>query len=204
MIYDGDKVKQWAGDSQWRAWRADLARFKKHGYSGWGSEGFWALTIYRVQRGLGKRHPRPAWLPVRAIMAVVKKLFTTFTHISLCHEAEIGPGLLIPHVGLLQLRHDAIVGADCAIHHVCTFAADGRPGRPIIGDHVVIGCHTCLVGPVHIGDGAVIAAGAVVMSDVPAGMLAIGSPAKVFPRLGTMCKQPGQEQVMVLGSGHGQ
>ena len=85
MIYDGDTVKQWAGDSQWRCWRADLARFHKHGYSGWGSEGFWALTIYRLQRGLGKRRPRLLWLPARVLAAVVKKLLTTVTHINLCH-----------------------------------------------------------------------------------------------------------------------
>ena len=48
MKYDRDTVKEWAGDSQWRAIRADYQRFREHGYSGWGSEGFWALAIYHA------------------------------------------------------------------------------------------------------------------------------------------------------------
>ena len=79
--FDGDKVKEWAGDSQFRAWRADLARFKKHGYSGWGSEGFWALTIYRLQRATRNRSSRITWLPVRILLSIFKKILTTITHI---------------------------------------------------------------------------------------------------------------------------
>lgn len=172
--YDGDKVKGWAGDSQWRAWRADLARFKKHGYSGWGSEGFWALTIYRIQRGLMKRRPRIVWLPLRLGMAALRKPFTTLTHISLNPNAVIGPGLLIPHVGLLRVHPEAVIGADCAIHHVCTIGAGSRPGAPRIGDHVMIGCHTCILGPVEIGSKARIGAGAVIVKDVPEGASAMG------------------------------
>ena len=41
MKYDGDTIKQWAGDSQWRCWCADLSRFRAQGYSGYFSEGFW-------------------------------------------------------------------------------------------------------------------------------------------------------------------
>ncbi len=179
--YDGNKVKEWAGNSQWRAWRADLARFKKHGYSGWGSEGFWALTIYRIQRWLRTRKPAAIWLPIKIPVAFLKKLFTTFTHINLCSEAEIGPGMLIPHVGPIQVFPWAKIGADCAIHQVCTIGAGSRPGGPTIGDHVMIGCHTCILGPVTVGVGAKIGAGAVVVTDIPAGATAVGVPAKALP-----------------------
>ena len=107
--YDGDQVKEWAGDSQFRAWRADLSRFKKHGYSGWGSEGFWALTIYRLQRCVDQRSPRIVWLPVRMLLGLFKKFFTLITHINLCKEAEIGPGMLIPHVGPIQVFPWALI-----------------------------------------------------------------------------------------------
>jgi serine O-acetyltransferase len=178
MQYDRATVKEWAGDSAWRAWRADLARFRAHGYSGWGSEGFWALTIYRLQ-GAGERaEPRAAWrLPVIALK-VVKKLFTLVTHINLHHTASIGPGMLIPHVGPIQVFPGATIGADCAIHHVCTVGSGSAPGAPVIGDHVMMGCHSCVLGPVTVGDYAVIGAGAVVVDDVPAGATAVGVPAK--------------------------
>lgn len=178
--YDGSLVKVWAGTSQWRAWRADMARFKAHGYSGWGSEGFWALSIYRLQRGLRQRRPRLLWLPARSIAAVVKKLFTCVTHINLHPDAVIGPGLLIPHLGPIQVFPWATIGADCAIHHVCTIGAGSRPGGPVIGDHVMIGCHTCILGPVKVGDGAKIGAGAVVVKDVPAWATVVGVAAAVM------------------------
>jgi serine O-acetyltransferase len=178
--YDGDKVKEWAGDSQWRAWRADLARFKKNGYSGWGSEGFWALTIYRLQRWLRTKKPKLLWLPLRVPVAIAKKLMTTITHINLCSESEIGPGLIIPHVGPIQVFPWAKIGADCAIHQVCTIGAGSKPGGPVIGDHVMIGCHSCILGPVNIGDRAKIGAGAVVVTDIPADATAIGVPANAI------------------------
>jgi serine acetyltransferase len=178
MKYDGSEIKEWVGSSQWRAWRADLARFRAHGYSGWGSEGFWALTIYRAQRGVMERRWKQLWLPMRVVLAIVKKLVTIATHINLDCHAEIGPGMLIPHVGPIQVYPWAKIGADCAIHQVCTIGAGSRPGGPVIGDHVYIGCHACVLGPVYVGDGAKIGAGAVVVGDVPAGATAVGVPAK--------------------------
>jgi serine O-acetyltransferase len=178
MRYDGETVKEWAGDSEWRAWRADLARFKAHGYSGWGSEGFWALTIYRLQRTAEHAEPRAAWKPVALGLKVVKKMLTLVTHINLHHTASIGPGMLIPHVGPIQVFPGAVIGADCAIHHVCTVGSGSAPGAPVIGDHVMMGCHSCVLGPVHVGDHAAIGAGAVVVDDIPAGATAVGVPAR--------------------------
>jgi serine O-acetyltransferase len=196
MDYDGTIIKAWAGDSQWRAWRADLARFKAHGYSGWGSEGFWALTIYRAQRGLRARRPRVLWLPVRVIMSVAKKLVTVVTHINLDQGASIGPGLLIPHVGPIQVFPWATIGADCAIHQVTTIGAGAKPGGPVIGDHVYLGAHVCVLGPVTVGDGAKIGAGAVVVTDIPSGASAVGVPARVVWRASP-------EAVPAIEVGHG-
>jgi serine O-acetyltransferase len=180
MRYDGDTVKQWAGDSQWRAWRADLARYRMSGFSAWGSEGFWAITIYRLQRSLLLAKPRVVWMPARVAAAIIKKIVTLLTHINLDAGAKIGPGLLILHVGPIQVVAGAEIGANCALHHVCTVGAGSRPGSPLIGDHVMMGCHSCVLGPVRIGDGVLIAAGAVVIEDVPAWTAVGGVPAKVI------------------------
>lgn len=180
MVYDGDTVKEWAGGSQWRAWRADLARFRKNGYSGWFSEGFWALTIYRLQRGTNALKPRALFFPARLALSAAKKFFTLVTHINLHPNAKIGPGLIIPHVGPIQVFPWATIGADCAIHQVCTIGAGSKPGGPVIGDHVMIGCHTCILGPVSVGDRVRIGAGAVVVTDIPANCTAVGVPAKAI------------------------
>ena len=48
-----------------------------------------------------------------------------------------------------------------------------------IGEHVWIGTRAMILKGVKIGDGAVIAAGAIVTKDVPAGSIVAGVPAKV-------------------------
>jgi serine O-acetyltransferase len=44
---------------------------------------------------------------------------------------------------------------------------------------VLVGAGATILGPVTIGDGAKVAAMSVVLTDVPAGALAVGIPAKV-------------------------
>jgi serine O-acetyltransferase len=181
MKYDRTTVKAWCGNSQWRALRADLARFQSQGYTGWGSEGFWALTVYRGQRALkGARHK---WIlaPVRVILLVLAKILSVITHIGIDEEAQIGPGLLIPHSGPIRVHGRSKIGADCCLSHVCTIGAGPTPGGAVIGDHVWIGCHSSIIGAVTIGDGATIAANSLVISNVPAGATAIGVPARIIP-----------------------
>jgi serine O-acetyltransferase len=179
--YDGATVKEWAGNSQWRAIRADMARFRIQGYSGWGSEGFWALALYRLQKVVRECRPRWLWVPARVGLSVVRKLFTMVTHIDLDPGAEIGPGLLIPHVGPIRVHGTTKIGADCSLYHSCTIGAGPRPGGAMIGDHVFISCNSSIIGAVTIGDSAVIAANTLVIDDVPAGTTAIGVPARILP-----------------------
>jgi serine O-acetyltransferase len=89
-------------------------------------------------------------------------------------DAEIGPGLITPHGGPIRVHGATKIGADCALHHMCTIGAGPRPGGAMIGDHVFIGCHSSIIDNVTVGDGAMIAANSPVISDVPAGFTAIG------------------------------
>jgi serine O-acetyltransferase len=181
MKYDRDTVSQWAGDSQWRACRADLSRCRMQGYTGWGSEGFWALAIYRLQKVVQRCHPRWLWAPARLTLRVVKKLLSIVTLIDLHPDAEIGAGMIIRHGGPVRVHAETKIGADCAIHGGCTIGAGPRPGGAVIGDHVFIGCQASIIGAVTIGNDATVAANSLVISDVPAGCTAIGVPAKLLP-----------------------
>ncbi|MPW36244.1 acyltransferase [Vibrio sp. B1Z05] len=51
-----------------------------------------------------------------------------------------------------------------------------------IGDNVWVGCKVIILGGVKIGEGVVIQAGSVVVSDIPALSIAGGHPAKVFSK----------------------
>jgi bifunctional UDP-N-acetylglucosamine pyrophosphorylase/glucosamine-1-phosphate N-acetyltransferase len=76
---------------------------------------------------------------------------------------------------------DADVGEDVNIGAgTITANYDGaRKHRTAIGDGAFIGSDTMLVAPVRIGRGARTGAGSVVTKDVPDGMIAIGSPARI-------------------------
>ncbi len=181
MDYDRDKVKDWAGDSQLRAFRADLARFRASGYSGWGSEGFWALAIFRLQKSVGTM--RPVWLRVLLALPLrlLRKFFVLLTGVDIHPSCSIGPGCLIPHGAQIRIIANTRIGADCSIGHLTTIGAGTVLEPATIGDHAHIACHVCILGPVRIGSGATIAASTLVIADVPGSHTAIGVPARILP-----------------------
>src|SRR5690349_20914154 len=108
-----------AGSSQLKACRADFARFRANGYSGWGSEGFWALALYRFQKVIQRQRAGWFWAPVRFALRFIRKIFVLMTLIDIHPDAEIGPGLIIPHGGPIRVHGDAKIGTDCSLNHMC-------------------------------------------------------------------------------------
>jgi maltose O-acetyltransferase len=89
------------------------------------------------------------------------------------HLVELGDGaILAPHVHLLA--HDASTKP----HLGYTRIAPVRVGR-----HAFVGAGSIVLPGVTIGDGAIIGAGSLVARDVPAGMLAVGHPARIVGSL---------------------
>ncbi len=93
-------------------------------------------------------------------------------------NSRLGPGVQQHHMSYLG---DATVGARTNIGAgTITANYDGRrKKRTTIGEDAFIGVDTMLIAPVEIGPGARTGAGAVVNRDVPAGMLAVGVPARL-------------------------
>lgn len=73
----------------------------------------------------------------------------------------------LPH-GLngIIVSHNAVIGENCTIFHQVTIG-EGRGGAPVIGNNVLIGAGAKIIGRVRIGDNVRIAAGTVVMQDIP-------------------------------------
>jgi len=99
-------------------------------------------------------------------------------------QIEIGshvvlePGVYIPH-GKVVMDGIVRVGSGTMITPWVTLGLTSTIEGPTIGRDCMIGTGAKILGPVRIGDGARIAANAVVVSDVPAHTTVAGAPAKV-------------------------
>ncbi|MGL5175112.1 MAG: 2,3,4,5-tetrahydropyridine-2,6-dicarboxylate N-acetyltransferase [Cetobacterium sp.] len=94
--------------------------------------------------------------------------------------AEIGEGTMIDMNAVLGGR--AIVGKRCHVGAGTVLAGVIEPpsAQPVIvEDDVMIGANAVVIEGVRIGKGSVVAAGAIVLEDVPAGAVVAGNPAKV-------------------------
>lgn len=104
-------------------------------------------------------------------------------HITACNHIEIGNGVL---TGRYVYISDNSHGNPANAEELET-RPSMRPlyskGPVVIGNNVWIGERVCVMSGVKIGDGAIIAANAIVTHDIPAGVLAGGVPAKVIKNL---------------------
>lgn len=98
--------------------------------------------------------------------------------------AQIGPGLHVPHPSGIVIGGGCRVGANVAIlqHVTLGQAHRGSKASPVIEDGAEIGVGACVLGAIRVGRGAVIGANSVVLKDVPAGSIAVGSPARILER----------------------
>ena len=100
-----------------------------------------------------------------------------FTHIG--HIGHTQPYLLVIGLGFGETTE---IGDNCTIYHGVTLGGTGKDTgkrHPTLGNNVLIGAGTKVLGPVYIGDNARIGAGSVVLKNLPANCTAVGVPAAV-------------------------
>ena len=105
-----------------------------------------------------------------------------WTGIEIHPGAKIGRGLLIDHGMGVVIGETAEVGDDVLIYHGVTLGGTGKDTgkrHPTIGSNVLISTGAKVLGPFKVGDGARIAANAVVLGEVPENATAVGIPARV-------------------------
>jgi serine O-acetyltransferase len=161
--------------------------YAAHGRDPW-RQGVWVMIVYRF--GQWRYRVRPALLrkPFSLAYKLLKISVQVLTGIDLPCEAKVGRRLVIEHFGGIVVSGDTVIGDDVTLRHGVTLGLrrTGVQGAPVIGNQVDIGAGAKILGPVHIGDGAVIGANAVVLCDVPPGALAVGIPARIKRRRNTM------------------
>ena len=92
------------------------------------------------------------------------------TGIEIHPGAQIGKGLFIDHGMGVVIGETTIIGDNCTIYQNVTLGGTGKDTgkrHPTLGDNVLVGSGAKVLGPFKVGDNARIAAGAVVLSEVP-------------------------------------
>lgn len=136
--------------------------------------GLHAVMAYRVAHKLdGSGHKFAA----RAISQTAR----FFTDIEIHPSAKIGKGLFIDHGCGVVIGETAEIGDNCTIYQGVTLGGTGKQvgkRHPTLGDNVMVGAGAKVLGPFRVGNNAKIAAGAVVLSEVPDDTTAVGIPAR--------------------------
>lgn len=114
--------------------------------------------------------------------------------------ARMGKGIFLDHATGLVVGETAVIGDDVSILHSVTLGGTGKEGsdrHPKIGNGVLIGAGASILGNIKVGHCSKVAAGSVVLSEVPACKTVAGVPAKVVGEAG--CSEPSRAMDQMLG-----
>jgi serine O-acetyltransferase len=98
---------------------------------------------------------------------------------------------MLDHATALVVGETAVVGDNCSFLHAVTLGGSGKESgdrHPKIGDNVLIGAGAKVLGNIRVGRCSRIAAGSVVLNEVPNNTTVAGVPAKVIGPAG--CPEP--------------
>ena len=93
----------------------------------------------------------------------------------------------------------AAIGDNCSILHGVTLGGSGKASgdrHPKIGNNVLLGAGAKILGNIRVGNCSRVAAGSVVLKDVPADTTVAGVPAKTVGPAG--CTEPARAMDQML------
>ena len=145
------------------------------------------LVIFLSYPGLHAKwnHVPEHWLwehGHRSLARVLSQITRHITGVEIHPAAQIGKHFFIDHAMGVVIGETAIVGDNCVLYQGVTLGGTGNETgkrHPTLGNNVLIGAGTKVLGPVYIGDNARIGAGSVVLCNLPANCTAVGVPAEV-------------------------
>lgn len=125
------------------------------------------------------------WLRLCAYRGRLYRLFSFMYRLSsrrscldIPHTTKIGYGFYIGHGICVVINGATIIGNNVNVSQFNNIGSSNGTFA-VIGDDVWLGPSVCVVDDVHIGSGASVGAGAVVVKDIPKEATAVGVPAKV-------------------------
>lgn len=136
------------------------------------SDSFRVLATFRARKAL-----QAARVPVMG--RVLRLMQTAVYGLELGKDIQLGEGVYFVHTVGTVIGGTAKIGDRVRFMGNNTVGTASDNGYPVVGNDVLIGCGARILGPIRVGDGAVIGANAVVIHDVPPGATVVGIPAKV-------------------------
>ncbi len=142
------------------------------------------LLLYPGLRAI-RAYRRAHWFHTRGMMFCarwISQRAVRRTGIEIHPGATIGRRFFIDHGTGVVIGETAEIGDDVTIYQGVTLGGTGKDvgkRHPTLGSGVMVGAGAKVLGPVNIGDNVKIAAGSVVLKDIPANATAVGIPARV-------------------------
>lgn len=151
-----------------------------------------ALEIFFLYPGLKaiRMHRRANWCYRRRMFFLarwISQRAARKTGIEIHPAATIGRRFFIDHGTGVVIGETAVIGDDVMIYQGVTLGGTGKDTgkrHPTIGNNVMIGAGAKVLGPFKVGDNSNIAAGAVVLDEIPPDCTAVGVPAHIVRRNG--------------------
>lgn len=104
------------------------------------------------------------------------------TGIEIHPAATIGRRLVIDHGNGVVIGETVQIGDDCLIYQGATLGGTGiTQGKrhPTLGNNIMVGSGSKVLGPITVGDNSKIAANSVVLRDVPPNCTVVGIPGHI-------------------------
>ena len=158
-------------------------------------KGFQALQAYRVAHWLWRQNRRDL---AYFFQMRVSEVFSVDIH----PAARFGRGTMLDHAHSIVIGETAVVGDNVSMLHSVTLGGTGKEDgdrHPKVGNGVRIGAGAKILGNITVGACSRIAAGSVVLTDVPPKVTVAGVPARIIGQAG--CSQPSVVMNQMLGEG---
>ena len=158
-------------------------------------KGYQAVQAYRIGHWLWQTGRRDL---AYFVQMRVSEVFGVDIH----PAARVGRGIMIDHAHSIVIGETAVVGDNVSMLHSVTLGGTGKEDgdrHPKIGNGVMIGAGAKVLGNITIGYCSRIAAGSVVLQDVPPCKTVAGVPARVVGEAG--CSQPSVTMDQLINGG---
>ena len=156
-------------------------------------KGFHALVTHRFAHELWKQGRRDFAL---YLQSQASRIFG----VDINPATRMGRGIMLDHGTGIVIGETAVVGDNCSILQNVTLGGNGKDTgdrHPKIGKNVLLAAGAKVLGNIRIGDCSKVAAGSVVLQDVPANKTVAGVPARIVGDSG--CPEPARSMDQRVG-----